>query len=333
MRIKIGVLTLLIIIYVFCSLIITGSVQAEQIPLLLVNNSSSLQVNSLYNLDIIDELKKDFSEEGHDKLKELASRYDPEETVSREIKSWNYNGSHNNSGNSNADNELTLNDKITFDLFPGIIFEADYDFLKENLNIALNTDLQMDYEVDTDTIISANLGGSESILNIDSQQSSFLPGYQDPFLPYSRGKLGISHQASNNFQISADYIQRDIAQFDNGYTTSLGVEYFDDNGQIKANYLLDKGNGALETETGMELGYQDLASLSASYKIFDPDIFSQFDKSSSWDLGLDLNINPVSQFSIGYQQTREDNGQVDDDTENNSSEAQSNLEASFKISF
>ncbi len=328
MRAKTGFyISALIIFFILSALFFYQPARAAVDPYLNITNNNLYFFESLNNLDFIDNIERDFSEEGLSQLEDLASRYDvgsPDDSVVDELSGIESLGLQNNLNVNSGYRD----DIFYFDLFPGITLEADYDYREDKYNIGINKNMGLEYQLDSDTILTANIDGRDYLVVENDPVLLSEMGLTDLD---TGGALGISHQASSHFLISADFMQRDLLQREGGYQTSLGLEYFEDAGQIRASYLIDRENQKRESVTGMEVGYQDFVTLSASYKVFNPDIFSRFEDSTSWDLGLDLNINNISSLSIGYQQFNESVGIQESEGENGSS--RSNIEASFQINF
>ena len=329
MRIGSGLLYLVIILSVIMFSVF-GNVRAEGTND--YQSGSSLYLDSEISTELLETGSSNFSEAGQEELQELARMFEYDERVPEQFISLN-----------EIDYEIPVNEDIdslvddfSFRIFPGLNLEGDYNLPEDDFMIGLNPVFDLGFEVDADTMITANFEGQESLLSYNYQdgETALNTFYgADSYFPRTAGALDISHRASSNFEISAGYSQKDIMLREDGFTTNLGLKYIDNQGQISARYLLDRDDDSLATVTGMELGFRDLATLSASYKILNPDYQgTQSEGETSWDLGLDLNLNEFSRFSIGYQHTNEASFADDDELRENS-RSSSNIEASFKIKF
>ncbi len=220
---------------------------------------------------------------------------------------------------------------------PGISVDADFNKDEEDNSIQENTNVSLKYWMNNKTLIRAKYGmenkewwdireiklenGSEGEFNSDE------PVHELTFNEEKNqtSSLGISFQTNDRVTISADYI--DSTSMERDFSTLFGVEYKDDVGTLKYHYQVDFGEQNTK-ETGLELGYKDLATFNATYKIFDPKVIEdQLDK-SMWDFGLDVNLNDISTISLGYQLKKKLSDQLID-----LGEDESNIQAELKIKF
>ncbi len=145
------------------------------------------------------------------------------------------------------------------------------------------------------------------------------------------GTLGISYQPGDSLALTADYAQSNIFENpEDGGTISaaLGLEYYDQLGNIRASYQIDEGDQMQQMTTGLQMEVMDFAQFSASYSLLDfEEIEDKLRQQTSLDLGLDLNINEFSTFSLGYQ-LQENFSELDEDGDD-----ESNIRASFTIDF
>ncbi|MGM0420888.1 MAG: hypothetical protein ACQEQG_07800 [Bacillota bacterium] len=148
------------------------------------------------------------------------------------------------------------------------------------------------------------------------------------------GQLGFSYQPGSNLLFSADYITNNIFTPTVGSSTVFGLEYQDDIGNIRASYQIDNFADMRQTITGLEVDLLELATLSTSYKLFDLEqLEDALEDQGGWefDVGLDLNVTDTSSLSVGYQlmdSLNSGNGGIAD-----FEQAESNVQASFKIRF
>ena len=145
------------------------------------------------------------------------------------------------------------------------------------------------------------------------------------------GTLGISYQPAESLALTADYAQGNIFENPDGegtVTAALGLEYYDQLGNIRANYQIDEGEQMQQMTTGLQMEVMDFAQFSASYSLLDfEEIEDKLRQQTSLDLGLDLNITEFSTFSLGYQ-LQENFSALDGEGED-----ESNIRASFTIDF
>ncbi|MGB4372830.1 MAG: hypothetical protein WBI93_04585, partial [Halanaerobiales bacterium] len=71
----------------------------------------------------------------------------------------------------------------------------------------------------------------------------------------------------------------------------------DDLGRVRYHYQLDRGNDNART-TGLELGFKDLATFNATYKIYNPETIEE--QLNQWIFGIGLNLNDSSTLSFEY---------------------------------
>lgn len=322
------------------------------------------QLNS-YRLDLPDsalELKS-FSPHAQEELLNFASQFGG--NTGRELNADETGYVENTFNYIISDIDIEDEDKefLKYEPSPDVKLKADYSQEREDLKIETNTRIDLEYYMNQKTLIRAGYSlvskewpdireiedvsyengdnndgekqnsrdnednGSSERNSADSGKPVLILNNQEK---KQEGRVGISYQTSDRITISADYIREDLFSEEDRFSTIFGVEYTDDIGQLRAKYLIDSGESK-ETITGLELDLKDLATLSASYKILDPDLIEeQLNKQSVWDFGIDFNISDLSSVSIGYQL-------IDSGSEGNSFEninlKESNIEASFEIKF
>ena len=228
------------------------------------------------------------------------------------------------------DYDLLAEDEFNYQLLPGIFLETRYDEEDDKYDLKLNSDINFKYAMGDNTFITADY----FVLNkqlLEDDEALFMDNGDfidfNDFLQQqeNQGRLGVVYQNKDNIIFSADYIDNNLRSQTSGYTTSVALEYYDDLAQLKAKYQYDHSEEIQERFTGVELGLMDLARISASYELFDPELVN-----SKWDFGLDLNLSDISRFSIGYEL-------IDHNSENNNPDMeknkQSNIEASLEIQF
>ncbi len=278
------------------------------------------------NLSLPEDGFKDFSAEGHEELLDMATQF----------------GDINNNTVTEDGEEKEL-EIARIQPLPGVEVNADYGQLEDDLQIEKWTNINLEYKVNNNTKIYAGYG-LESKESVDiiplSYNTEPQPGDNTELNDQSqiihnkeksqKKQLGIAYQSSENLIISADYIEDDIETNDNGNSTIFGIKYIDDKGQLKASYQVDNGEEGKGTITGVELALPDIATLSASYKLLNPEfIQARLNKESVWDFGLDVNLSEVSSLSIGYQLKK--NNEEEESQAQESEE--SKFQASFKIDF
>ncbi len=143
------------------------------------------------------------------------------------------------------------------------------------------------------------------------------------------GRVGISYKTSDNITLSADYVDDNFTSIED-FSTVLGVEYHVDRGALWYEYQVDHGSESKQRATGLEYGLNELATLSASYKLLDNDLITDRLQESIWDFGLDLSLSDFSSLSIGYQLKRNEDLHLDLGDED---EKESNIEAQLEINF
>lgn len=161
-----------------------------------------------------------------------------------------------------------------------------------------------------------------------------------------KGNLGISYKTSDRVTISADYISGDINDdvfTGDTFSTIFGVEYVDDQGELRASYEIDRDNEMEETVTGLELNLNDLATFSASYKLLDPKMLrNQLDSNQSkadkneetvWDFGVDFDLSEVSSLSIGYKLINNKESSDEKGSNDIEDKKEESIKASFQIEF
>lgn len=245
---------------------------------------------------------------------------------------------------------------------PGLSLNADFIVLDDDDIKESNTNLNLFYELNSRTTLRAgyglankewwdyedimlednegnneidedNMDDDESIDNEMSEEESTLKASEkgNLFLDSDRneaGLIGVSYKTNDYLTLSADYINNIVGEEDTDYSTVLGLAYADNGNQLKYHYQVDFGDEKT-TETGIEIGYRDLLTFNASYKLLNPDQLKNQLAESVWDFGVGFKLDEKSSISFGYQLIKnEENGDIDleDDKE-------SNLNAQFEIKF
>lgn len=252
--------------------------------------------------------------------------------------------------------------RLAINPVPGLSLNADFILLDDDDVKGSNTNLNLSYQLNKRTTLRAGYGLAnkewwdyEDIIlednegnvendkdnigedkNIDNDISkddsvSITPEKGDVFLDSERdeaGLIGISYKTNDYLTVSADYINNIIGKEDVDYSTVLGLEYADNGNQFKYHYQIDFGDEKT-TETGIEIGYRDLLTFNASYKLLNPDQLKNDLAESVWDFGVGFKLDEKSSISFGYQLIKnEENDDIslEDDKE-------SNLKAQFEIKF
>ncbi|MFW6028959.1 MAG: hypothetical protein ACOCRO_01755 [Halanaerobiales bacterium] len=329
-------------------------------------NALNLDRSNLFLPDdrsIVNDEDKKFSEEGQEKLINLASQFDKVENS--EGLSFN---AELNYDDINLDKIITYNgeelETVELNNYENLNIKTNYEdnldeiksFLKTtfNFNYQLNpkatlrasydlTNKTIENNIDEEVNNEVNDGNNESDdqkeekpteteeeeseeANESNENEKIEPLYDN--LIDQQGKVGVSYQSFDNVIVSADYVKNNIFREIEGDSTVFGLEYLDEEGNLKARYEIIDGKESKETITGVELGLRDLATFSASYKLLGPN-FIQSNGESIWDFGVDINFSESTQFSVDYQFS-------DKMAEDNSlmfKEKDSNINANFKINF
>jgi hypothetical protein len=308
---------------------------------------------------------KSFSQKAQQKLIDLAARYGDSGNV-------DYNFELNNSekllqvDNDSMNSDNSQLKRISFTPIPDVKINANYDEEELDLQTMIKSNFNLNYKMNSKTMIRAGYGLSSrkgwnldgnNLKPIKSDDEKQGTGDQEPNTgdepentgdstnSDSRGEeavfnndvnqqssFGISYQTSDNVTVSADYIHNKEFQGAEGKATILGVEYTEEEGKLKAQYQVNTSKDKKQTITGLELDLKDLATITASYKLLDPQyIKAKLNKESVWDFGLDISLSEVSTFSLGYQLI--DNKIANEQLNEDLSAKESNINASFKINF
>lgn len=295
----------------------------------------------LESLDLSQE--KGFSEEGRDQLLGIASQYDSQTGIDDiEIDSTAFNLTGN--GIDNNPNLQLLTD---------LTLDADYSEAVVDDKLEKETDINFEYAVSSRAFIRAgytlankewwekqpvktNSVESESeegnlisedvdLLSINSSESVFREE-QD-----IRRSLGLAYSTSDQLTLSADYIENNEFQAYtgnreySGNSTVFGLQYNDKMGTIRAIYQLNLGDDVKEQITGVELDFNNLATFSAAYKLLNPEeIESALTSQTAWDLDIGVNLNEDYGLNLGYEIIDDENEETDPET---------NISASFEINF
>jgi hypothetical protein len=325
-----------IILFLLIFIVLT-SISRAAIDMPISLDSPIIVENYLYNsyellninLRLPDIEERVFSEEAQNKLLDLANIYEPnrtnnnytynllesEKTISLDKQLFNY------TGNSNV---------FTLEPLPGVSLNAEYDKDELDLLTKENTNISLNYRMNKRTLIWAEYGWENRgwwdivPLNIvdkepdnpeeDSNENTYDEGNTEEIIDKEivirpsgsitfheesneRGRLGIAYKTSDYLTISADYIN-DFNSGNNSSSTIIGLEYRDDDlGRVRYHYQLDRGNDNART-TGLELGFKDLATFNATYKIYNPETIEE--QLNQWIFGIGLNLNDSSTLSFEY---------------------------------
>jgi len=198
---------------------------------------------------------------------------------------------------------------LSFNPLPGVLVNADFEESREDLELETNANVSLEYQLNNRTMIRAEY----DLVNRkwwDLRRISLNDDEAEPELAEelffstektNQSRLGISFQTSDKMVITADYVDA-IFDHDQDFTTILGVEYSDDVGTVKYQYEFGFGESR-QMVSGLELGIKDLATFNATYKLLNKDQLADQlrEKESTWDFGVDFNLNERSSFSLGYQ--------------------------------
>ena len=302
-----------------------------------------------YDFSLIDVEQefKNFSPEGWEKLIDLASQYEIKNDASLSVEPLQELKSKTIAEDSNLEEIDLKNPFFNFKPLPGVFVEANYNEEEEKYKIKINTNINLKYYMNEKTLITANYNLLNKELatdyNYDIDDEIITPPSEEELEVNDdneftekkdpEGRLGVIYQTSDKMTISADYINKNIFSGTGGFATSLGVEYNDEIGQLRAKYHFDKDQEMKKTMTGLELDLNNLARFSASYKLYNPELVrTELNKESVWDIGFDVSLTDLSTLSFGY--TLINNQELDQETASDFIEdKESNLEASFQIKF
>jgi len=315
------------------------TVQSEE-----VQTEENLEENDL------SQEEKGFSEEGRDQLLGIASQFDSQTDVDQiEIDT----DAFDLVGDGNA-----LNPGL--ELLTDLSLDADYSESLVDDKLQKETDLKFEYEISSRALIragytlankewwekqtvSAEGSDSESTEVEETAQNGELQNEDAELLSVNssetvfrqeediRRSLGLAYRTSDQFTVSADFIENN--DFDGysgdqdyqGNSTVFGLQYDDSLGSIRAIYQLNMGEDVRQQITGVELDFNNLATFSASYKLLDPEeIESALSSQTAWDLGLGVNLNENYGLNLGYEIIND---------ENEETEPEQNISASFEINF
>ncbi|MFW6308760.1 MAG: hypothetical protein ACOC1S_01950 [bacterium] len=341
---------LIFLLVLFTVLAVNGFTAAgiEYDPSVLEDNDPFQLID--YQFDLLKNGKEleSFSDEGKDKLNDLVSQYGQ--------------GENSLSLSEEENNDFVLEEgleynRLSFEPLPNIIFETHYNKDEEEYSIDINSDLSMQYNISDNARITANYNLlDEKLIQDDFDDTyTYINEKEQDINTYDvddnpRESVGFEYNTSDNVLVSADYASNDIFS-DNTYSTSVGLQYTDDAGKLTASYLLDKSEEMEEKVTGIEMDFTDLATLTASYKLYNPEVIKdQLQKESAWDLGLDLSLSELTSFSIGYElindkaeaaensgdeleDDEEDTDDNDDVSQNDKDSKKSSIEASLQFQF
>ncbi|SDL66323.1 hypothetical protein [Halarsenatibacter silvermanii] len=150
------------------------------------------------------------------------------------------------------------------------------------------------------------------------------------------GRLGVNYSPLEELSLSAGFTYEDLYLSPSRQTAELGFEYSDINNhlgervdRLRANYEVDEGDMFRERTTGLELDVMDSAMLSASYSLLDiEEIEDKLQQQTTLDLGLGVDFTELGSMFLGYQ--RHENLLFPEDEEG---EDEYNIRASFTIDF
>ena len=315
------------------------------------NTDAEEEVTAEENLEDLDlSQEKGFSEEGRDQLLGIASQFDTQTDVDDiEIDSEAF---------SITGDGIEANPGL--ELLQDLTLDADYSEAVVDSKLEKETDLQLEYAINSRALIRAGytLANKEwwekQTLNADGFSESSNSGSEDNtqlldenaellsinsnssesvFIEEQdvRRSLGLAYRTSDQLTVSADYIENN--EFDGysgdnefqGNSTIFGLQYDDKMGSIRAIYQLNLSEDIRQQITGVQLDFNNLATFSASYKLLDPEeIESALSSQTAWDLGLGVNLNENYGLNLGYEII---------ENENEETEPETNISASFEINF
>ncbi len=150
------------------------------------------------------------------------------------------------------------------------------------------------------------------------------------------GRLGVNYSPLEELSLSAGYTYEELYLSSSRQTAELGFEYSDINNhlgervdKLRANYEVDEGDIFRERTTGLELEVMDSAMLSASYSLLDiEEIEDKLEQQTTLDLGLGVDFTELGSMFLGYQ--RQENLLFPEEEEG---EDEYNIRASFTIDF
>ncbi|WP_041606035.1 hypothetical protein [Halothermothrix orenii] len=265
--------------------------------------------------------------------------------------------------------EEASKESIEFRLYPGIVINADYiqdeldSEIKSETNIGLiyklnnRTYLTAEYGLESrewwdihDIELESDEGEGDSSTGTGEQNTSPDDGTSEDGTsketvvdreqeePYTykkeetrKSRVGISYKTTDEVTISADYVSdgTDIG----AVTTVIGVEYDVEQGKLLYKYQYNFGDKSKQTTTGVEVDLNDLATLTASYKLLNFESLEENLKETIWDIGVDLNISDVSSLSVGYQLKDNDETDQSHNVEDEDDIEESNIKAELEIKF
>ncbi|QTL96906.1 hypothetical protein GM661_02400 [Iocasia frigidifontis] len=318
------------------------------------------------NLRLPDEENDDFNDETEHDLKALASLYgnrQPDrvgDEIGLIVRDDEYIGNNFLQNNINLDRK-----SLKINPVPGLSLNADFIVLDDDDIKESNSNLNLFYELNSKTTLRAGYGLAnkewwdyEDIIledndgnngideNIDEDNMADGDSIDDEmseeeststlekgnlFLDSDRSEaslIGISYKTSDYLTLSADYINNIVGEEDVDYSTVLGLAYADNGNQLKYHYQIDFGD-AKTTETGIEIGYRDLLTFNASYKLLDPDQLKNQLAESVWDFGVGFKLDEKSSISFGYQLIKNE----ESDDISLETDKESNLKAQLEIKF
>ena len=343
MRRALSIILAILLIFTFTT-ITTFAQDAE-------NTDAEEEVTAEENLEDLDlSQEKGFSEEGRDQLLGIASQFDTQTDVDDiEIDSETF---------SITGDGIEANPGL--ELLQDLTLDADYSEAVVDSKLEKETDLQLEYAINSRALIRAgytlankewwekqtlNADGSSETSSIESDENTQLLDENAELLSNNsnssesvfieeqdvRKSLGLAYKTSDQLTVSADYIENN--EFDGysgdnelqGNSTIFGLQYDDKMGSIRAIYQLNLSEDIRQQITGVQLAFNNLATFSASYKLLDPEeIESALSSQTAWDLGLGVNLNENYGLNLGYEIIEDENEETEPET---------NISASFEINF
>lgn len=277
--------------------------------------------------------EKSFSDSAREELLGIASKFDSREE--QNINDLNFELEDFSLAETTLDNSQHLN------LLKDLNFAADYS-QEEAEKLETAADFKLEYALNSNTSFRAGY----SILNEEElpeekydpeDNNSANNNYQRVYQNESESSrsLGVAYKSSDRFTVSADFIDnKEFGSYYNqdleisGDSAVLGLEYsYPEGSSIRASYQVDRGENATHRITGLGFTFNNLATFSASYKLFDPsqieDGSIQTQTATAWDLDLGVNLNEGYGMALGYELIESEDKK----------EAERKIKASFEINF
>lgn len=291
--------------------------------------------------------EKSFSDSAREELLGIASKFDSREE--QNINDLNFELEDFSLAETTLDNSQHLN------LIKDLNFAADYS-QEEAEKLETAADFKLEYALNSNTSFragysilneewwgiqnKADLMAAENLNEEELPEEKYDPednNYQRVYQNESESSrsLGVAYKSSDRFTVSADFIDnKEFGSYYNqdleisGDSAVLGLEYsYPEGSTIRASYQVERGENATHRITGLGFTFNNLATFSASYKLFDPsqieDGSIQTQTATAWDLDLGVNLNEGYGMALGYELIESEDKK----------EAERKIKASFEINF